>query len=116
MYRYITGNVDAEQVNLSSHFAGAAGSHDDVVLRLTFDDMWDGLTITALWIDSRGENPVTTAVTVTDNVADILIPKSPKAYQGELTFCLKGATVENTTETRATMTVSTKMSVGPSLY
>lgn len=116
MYRIINGTVSAEAVKLETDVAGAAGSHDDVVLRLKFDDVWDGLEITALWINSRGEDPVYTLVSTADGMADILIPAEPKAYPGECVFCLKGVTVESTVETRATVTVSTRLRVLPSLY
>ena len=117
MYRYITGTVDAEKIKLSTDVAGAAGSHDDVVLQLKFDDMWDGLTITALWINSHGENPTYTLVTLdSDMEADIVIPAPPKAYAGDIVLCIKGVTVDDEVETRATVTASTKMRVLPSLY
>lgn len=117
MYRYITGMVDAEAINLSTDVAGAAGSHDDVVLKLTFGPMWDDLIITALWINSHGENPTYTLVTVdSNNEAEVLIPAPPKAYAGDIVLCIKGVTVEDEVETRATVTVSTKMRVLPSLY
>lgn len=117
MYRYITGSVEAEKIKLSTDVAGAAGSHDDVVLKLQFDSMWDGLTITALWINSHGENPTYTLITLDSNdEAEILIPAPPKAYAGDIILCIKGVTVEDEVETRATVSASTKMRVLPSLY
>lgn len=115
-YRYILGTVDDEHIALDTYVAGAAGSHDDVILRLTFGDMWDGLTKTAYWLNSRGENPVYTLFTQYEgNTYDIPIPAAPKGYPGEMFFGIRGVETENDTETRATLSVTTKMRVLPSL-
>ena len=121
MYRYITGIIDAEHVLLSNDVAGAAGSHDDVVLRLTFGEMWDGLFKKAVWVDSRGENPVYTLITEgmlvedMDRTYDVPIPAAPKAYPGDFMFSIKGTQSADGVETRATISVSTVMRVLPSV-
>ena len=91
---------------------GATGSHHDVILRITFSELWDGLAKQIQWVDSLGENRTQTLVTAdllvpgTLNTYDIEIPAEPKAVAGEMLMTIKGAEVENDLEKRATMSAS----------
>ena len=108
--RIIPCQVTDEYVRGSGVVVGAAGSHNDVALRLAFSPMWAGTARSIVWKDALGENP-----TVTILGADLLeageaevyivpIPAEPKAYAGDMTMTIKGAVVDGDTETSATLT------------
>ena len=89
MYRRVIPlQVSDEYVRGDGVPVGAAGSHDDVALRLTFGPMWAGTARSIVWYDANGENPTITALT-TDMLAEgesevylVPIPAAPKAVAG----------------------------------
>ena len=120
--RIISCQVNNEYVQGSGVVVGAAGSHDDVVLRLTFNDMWDGLTKKITWLDALDENPVLTILTTNMlepgslNTYLVPIPSGPKAHEGKMTLTIKGVVVEDGVETVATLSVTTQFTVLPSAW
>lgn len=91
---------------------GAAGSHNDVVLRMEFSEMWAGLAKTVQFRDALGENTVDIILTAdkaenwNTNVYLIPIPYGAKAYAGRMAVSIKGVLVGSDGKTaRATLTV-----------
>lgn len=102
---------------------GAAGSHDDVVLRLAFGDEWVGRNIYATFRDSLGENPTLVAILpsmlVSGSVStyDVVIPAAAKKVEGRPSLTLTGYTVVNgSEEDEASNTATAYFRVLPSTY
>lgn len=99
---------------------GAAGSHDDVVLRMAFGEMWTGLNIYATFTDALGENATevmllpSMLVSGTIMTYDLPIPASAKRIEGRTSLSLTGYTVVNGTKGIATNTTTTYFRVLPS--
>ena len=119
--RYIPCTVQNEYLQGSGVVIGAAGSHDDVYLRLTFGAMWDGLTKYVTFRDALGQNP--TLVTILPSMAvegmantyDVTTPSTAKAKQGRMMVVVTGYTVVNgVQEDTATMTTTAYFRVLPS--
>ena len=118
MYRRVIPlQVADEYVQGDGVPVGAAGSHDDVALRLAFGPMWAGTARSIVWYDANGENPTITALT-TDMLAEgeseiylVPIPAEPKAMAGEMTMTVKGVTVSGSKETTATLTAAARFRV-----
>ena len=97
MQKIIKCTVSGEYVRGSGVVAGAAGSHDDVVLELAFKDIWEETTKTAFWWDANGENPTATILTLAmlvpgeREVYRVPIPAEAKAYEGQMKLTLRGA-------------------------
>ena len=110
MRRIIECQVTDEYVRGSGMVVGAAGSHNDVALRLAFNPMWAGTTRSIVWKDALGGNPIVT-ILGTDllvpgetEVYIVPIPAEPKAYAGDMSMTIKGAVVDGDKETSATLT------------
>lgn len=122
MTRIIECQVSNEYVKGAGVVAGAAGSHHDVVLRLKFGEMWDGLTKSIVWHNAKGLNPVVTLITGsmlvpgTTDTYDVLIPAEPKEFEGDMVVSIKGSTTSAGTETRATMSAIAKFKILPSKF
>ena len=121
--RIIPCLVTNEYVQGSGVVAGAAGSHDDVILRLTFGSMWDDLTIYATFRDALGENPTvviivnTMAVPGMENTYDVPIPAAAKGKQGRMMLTLSGySIVGGSLEDTATVTTTAYFRILPSDY
>nr|DAT44791.1 MAG TPA: hypothetical protein [Caudoviricetes sp.] len=90
---------------------GAAGSHNDVVLRMEFSPMWDGLTKTAQFQNALATDVVNTAISSdmlesgSTNVYLVPVPNGAKKYAGAMTLALKGVSISGENETRATLAV-----------
>ena len=97
--RIIECQVSDEYVLGAGVVVGAAGSHDDVVLRLTFGEMWIGLNIYATFRDAFGENPTLVAILPSMLVAgevmvyDVPIPAAAKRHQGQMMLTLTGYSI-----------------------
>ena len=112
--RIIECSVTDEYIDGAGVVVGAAGSHDDVVLRLTFDEyMWGGLNIYATFRDALGENPTATLLMPSMLVGgevmtyDVPIPASAKKYAGKMQVVLTGYSISNGSEVdTATNTVT----------
>ena len=110
MRRIIECQVTDEYVRGSGMVVGAAGSHNDVALRLAFNPMWAGTARSIVWKDALGGNPIVT-ILGTDllvpgetEVYIVPIPAEPKAYAGDMSMTIKGAAVDGEKETSATLT------------
>lgn len=88
---------------------GAAGSHNDVVLRLEFSPMWEGLTKTVQFQNALGETCTDITLTVnllegdSTNVYLVPVPYNAKKYAGDMALSIRGVSVSNARVTRATM-------------
>lgn len=108
--RIIPCQVTDEYVRGDRVVVGAAGSHNDVALRLVFGPMWVGTARSIVWKDALGGNPTVTILgtdlleTGETEVYIVPIPAEPKAYAGDLSMTIKGAVVEGEVETSATLT------------
>lgn len=121
--RIIDLTITNEYIKGAGEFVGAAGSHDDVAFRMTFGDMWDGLTKTAVFRNAYRQNPtfvVITAAMLEDlavpNVYIVPIPLEAKQYPGKMGMTLKGAEVEDTEETVATLSLYAEFEVKESYW
>ena len=104
---------------------GAAGSHDDVTLRIRFEQGygWEGSAKRIYWLDANGENPVVTVLTLQmrenagdDSVYLVPIPAKPKAVAGRMMMSIRGAVVSDEAEARATVTATVFFLVQDSVY
>ncbi len=121
--RYIPVSVTNEYLKGAGVVIGAAGSHDDVYLRITFGAMWDDLTKYVTFRDALGENPTMTmllpnmVVDGTTDTYDVPTPAAAKAHQGRIMVTVSGYTISNgTQEDTATMTATSFFRVLPSDY
>lgn len=117
--RYIPCQVNNEYIQVSNNVIGAEGSHDDVYLKITFDDMWDGYSKHIVWTNALGLNPTIIYITpsmLVDGSYEVPIPAEAKEYEGEVLMSIKGSITEDDVETRATLTTSTKFKVLSSTY
>lgn len=109
MTRTIPLKIQNEYIIGDKVLIGAAGSHNDVVLRMEFSSMWDGLAKTAQFCDALGENVIPVILTAnllesnTTNVYLVTVPVDAKKYEGRMALAIKGAAVSAQKETRATM-------------
>ena len=102
---------------------GAAGSHDDVVLRMSFSDEWMVRNKYATFRDALGENPTIVAllpsmlVSGKDATYDVVVPSAAKKIDGRASMTLTGYTVVNgSEEDEASNTAVTYFRVLPSTY
>lgn len=119
--KIINCTVTDEYVRGDGVAVGAAGSHDDVALRLEFGSMWNGTAKKITWLDARGENPTLTVLTANmrengkNNVYIAPIPAAPKAFAGRMMMTVKGVTVktegEESIEASATVTATAYFTV-----
>lgn len=119
--RIIECQVNDEYVLGSGVVVGAAGSHDDVVLRLAFGEMWVGRNIYATFNDANGENPVLSMLMASMLVPgetmtyDVTIPPEAKRYAGKMMLTLTGySIVDGVQEDMATNTTTAYFRVLPS--
>lgn len=109
MTRTISLKIQNEYIIGDKMLIGAAGSHNDVVLRMEFSPMWNGLTKTVQFCDALGENVVQTLLTANlletgkTNVYLVAVPGDAKKYAGRMAVAIKGAATSAQKETRATM-------------
>lgn len=120
--RIIGCRIENEYIVAAEKVAGAVGSHDDVLLFLHFNDMWEGLTKSITWLDANGENPTITMLTA-DLAKDdtglkylVPVPGEAKAVEGEMFMTIKGVSVEGQTEKTATLSAFTNFTVLPSRW
>jgi hypothetical protein len=98
MSRIIECQVNDEYVLGSGVVIGAAGSYGDVMLRLKFNEMWDGLAIIATFRDALRQRsavvsllPSMRAVTEDGSLAYLVkIPAEAKRLPGKATLTLSG--------------------------
>lgn len=111
--RIIECRVSDEYVLGSGVVVGAAGSHDDVVLRLEFGTMWAVLNKYATFRDANGEKPTIVSIMpsmLVDGTAmtyDVPVPAEAKRYKGKMMLTLTGySLVDGVEEDRATNTAT----------
>ena len=119
--RIIPCMVTDEYVRGAGAVVGAAGSHDDVALELSFNDTWKDLAKTITWLDAYGENPTLTLLgadmLVGEETYVVPIPAPPKAHAGQMMMTIKGAEVTvDGTESAATMSATAYFEVLPSAW
>lgn len=122
MTRTIPLKIQNEYITGDKCMIGVAGSHNDVILRMEFSGMWDGLTKMVQFRDALGEATIEVLLTADMLEADdtsvylVPVPNGAKKYAGEMTLCVKGAAVAGEKETRATTTVYGRFTVGESKW
>ena len=122
MIRTIPLKIQNEYITGDKGMIGAAGSHNDVILRMEFSGMWDGLTKMVQFRDALGEATIEVLLTAdmleADNTSVYLVPvpNGAKQYAGEMTLCIKGAAVSAQKETRATLAVYGRFTVAESKW
>lgn len=120
--RYIPITVNNEYIRGVGAVVGAAGAHKDSVMDITFGPAWTDKTKSIVWRDARHGNSVVTLLTNTYlkpgtlNEFLVPIPAEPMAYAGKMTMTIKGATVEDETETSAILTAYGEFVVLESLW
>ena len=122
MTRTIPLKIQNEYIAGDKVLIGAAGSHNDVVLRMEFSPLWEGLTKTVQFRDALGEKTIETLLTAdlleknSTTVYIVPVPNGAKKYAGEMTLAVKGAAVSGDKETRATTAVHGAFTVGESKW
>lgn len=122
MTRTIPLKIQNEYIAGDKVLIGAAGSHNDVVLRMEFSPLWEGLTKTVQFRDALGEKTIETLLTAdlleknSTTVYMVPVPNGAKKYAGEMTLAVKGAAVSGDKETRATTAVHGAFTVGESKW
>lgn len=122
MTRTIPIKVQNEYIVGDKVLIGAAGSHNDVVLRMEFSPMWDGLAKTAQFQDALGESAIDITLTAdllegySTNVYLVPVPYGAKKYEGTMALCLKGVSTASGKETRATLAVYGEFDVAESKW
>ena len=114
--------VENEYVKGAGGPVGAAGSHNDVYLEITFSPLWDELAKKIYWTDANGENAGLTILTTDmlergySNVYFVPIPFEAKAVEGKMHLNIKGVHVVGGQEQRATLTSKAYFRVLPAEY
>ena len=122
MTRTIPLKIQNEYIAGDKVLIGAAGSHNDVVLRMEFSPMWDGLAKTVQFCDALGENTVEVLLAAqmlesgTTNVYLVPVPNGAKKYAGDMALAIKGAEASGGKEARATTAVYGTFTVGESKW
>lgn len=122
MTRTIPLKIQNEYIAGDKVLIGAAGSHNDVVLRMEFSPLWEGLTKTVQFRDALGEKTIETLLTAdlleknSTTVYMVPVPNGAKKYAGKMTLAVKGAAVSGDKETRATTAVHGAFTVGESKW
>ena len=98
MDRIINVKVGGNYLSKDNKNAGVKGEANVTMLRITFDEGWDGYAKTVTFWDAHGNNPVKRIQGI-DLLEDITkstltyitpIPKEPLAIAGEMTFVIDG--------------------------
>ena len=122
MTRTIPLKIQNEYIAGDKVLIGAAGSHNDVVLRMEFSPMWDGLAKTVQFCDALGESTVEVLLAAqmlesgTTNVYLVPVPNGAKKYAGDMALAIKGAEASGDKEARATTAVYGTFTVGESKW
>lgn len=115
--KYIPLTIENEYIKGANVVIGAAGSHDDVYLKITFGSMWDGLFKRIVWFNANKETPTVTILDSsmledgTDNVYTVPVPANPKALPGKMIMTVKGTVSDDDEELVATLTAAAEFIV-----
>lgn len=108
--RIIECGVKSEFITGDEIVIGAAGSHDDVYIELTFSKEWENTTKTISWTNAMGEDPIMLTIG-TQHIVDLwerryklAIPYEAKEYAGEVKMSIKGVIVRDGIEEVAVTT------------
>lgn len=108
--RIIECGVKSEFITGDEIVIGAAGSHDDVYIELTFSKEWENTTKTISWTNAMGEDPIMLTIG-TQHIVDlwerrykVAIPYEAKEYAGEVKMSIKGVIVRDGIEEVAVTT------------
>lgn len=99
MQKIISCRVTDEYVQGTGAVVGAAGSHDDAALELSFSEIWNGTTKRIVWFDALGQNPTLTILTpqlLVPGEAEVYrvpIPAEAKAVAGNLMMSIRGVVI-----------------------
>lgn len=122
MNRIIRCQVENEFIRGAGQVIGAAGSHDDVDLELSFSPVWAGTAKKIVWFDALGENTVITALGTDLLIPSELetyrvsVPAEAKAVEGDMRLTIRGVNVEDGVETRAVVAATAAFRVLPALW
>lgn len=120
--RIIRCKVENEFIRGAGGVIGAAGSHDDVELELSFSPVWEGTSKKIVWFDALNENPVVTVlgsnllVPGEDNLYRVPVPVEAKAVEGDMKITIRGANVADGVETRAVVAATACFKVLPAIW
>lgn len=98
MERIIEVKINGNQITKDSNNAGTKGEGNITILRIEFDEGWDGFAKTVTFLDAFGQNPVERMLTA-DLLEDITlstriylvpIPAEPLAEAGLMAFMVDG--------------------------
>ena len=93
--RIVPLTIDDEFIKGSGVNLGAAGSHDAVVLELTFSEMWHGLSKKIAWFDAHGGSAGETLLSGAEaDVYQTTVPFAPLQYPGKMSMTVIGFIVE----------------------
>lgn len=117
MDRIIQVNVSGDYLTKDSDQAGTQCEANVTILRIAFDESWDGFAKKVLFWDAAGENPVRRILTVDmlENIAEdprvylCPIPGEPMAVAGKCEFVIEGYV-----DGKRQRTVGDKLKVKPS--
>lgn len=98
MDRIINFKVTSSHLLKDSNSAGVRGEANSTILRIKFDESWDGYAKTVVFRDAKGENPVKRVLTadLLENIAEepriylCPIPAEPLAYEGKCEISIDG--------------------------
>ena len=122
MTRTIPLKIQNEYIVGDRVLIGAVGSHNDVVLRMEFSPMWEGLAKTVQFCDALGESTVEVLLAAqmlergNTNVYLVPVPNGAKKYAGQMSLAIKGAKATGAKEIRATTAVYGTFTVGESKW
>ena len=101
MDRVMKLEVAGYQIRRGGEMLGAVGTGNTVLLQLSFDAAWDGMSKTAKFTDARGDGGVTTEIELLTQNPDgsftVPVPREAMAYEGTAELTLIGEITEETT-------------------
>lgn len=122
MNRVIPCEVRNEFISGAGQVIGAAGSHNDVELELSFSPVWAGTVKKIVWFDALGEKTVVTALGTNLlvpgqlEVYRVKVPPEAKAVEGDMRLTIRGVNVKNGVESRAVVAATACFRVLPALW
>ncbi len=111
--RYIPITITNEVVSGDGVSIGAVGSNDDVVLQISFNYFWDGLSKHATWENANGEKTIVyfTSEMYSEGAYNLPVPVEAKRYEGEVNLSIRG-----TLSGRSSVSARASFTVSPSIY
>ena len=120
MAKVIRCKVTDEYVQGAGVVIGAAGSHNDVLIELTFSEVWNDTTKQVVWHNALGQNPTIILLTLDMRTEEgsylVSGPFEAKEIEGDCSMTVKGAKTDGGVETFATLTTTAYFRVLPSAW